>query len=323
MIDLSICILTLNHKQMLSDCLDSIYKNSLHISIEVIIVDSGSNDGTIQMLEAEFPNIKLIKNSKFPGFASSNNTAFEYVSGRYIMILNDDTKVLTDCLRKLVNYMDTNPKTGAIGPKLINSDLSHQYSSYLSFPSLKTELLTKTIQLAWLRDKFINIAKTNNDQLDQYGLRNGNLNKTRYVKHLMGACIMVRKEIIESVGNLDGQFYLSLEDQDWCKRIGDAGWDVVYLPESQVIHFGNQSVSKISNFGKIYLQSRCYFQKKHYGFVSYIALRFLILLIALNNGILFGILCLFNYRNQKQKYYRSLSWQSFKTIYWLFSIDKH
>ncbi|HUX95585.1 MAG TPA: glycosyltransferase family 2 protein [Bacteroidales bacterium] len=317
MIDLSICILTFNHKEMLCDCLDSIYKNSLQLSIEIIIVDSGSSDGTIQMLEEEFPNIKLIRNSKFPGFASSNNKAFEYTSGRYIMILNDDTKVLEDSFRKMVTYMDTNPKTGAIGPKLLNSDLSLQYSSYLSFPSLKTELLTKTIQISWLRDKFRNNAKSNRDQLDQYGMRNGDQNNPRFVKHLMGACIMVRKEILVSVGNLDDQFYLSLEDQDWCKRIGDADWDVVYLPESQVIHYGNQSVKQISNFGKIYLQSRCYFQKKHYGYFTFILLKSLIIIIALNNAVLTGIFSLFSFNPERREYYGAASWQNIKTIQWL------
>jgi Predicted glycosyltransferases len=302
---------------MLLECLDSIHDTTPKECFEIIIVDSGSTDGTIEMIKTEYPDIKLIQNQKFYGFSSGNNQAFQLATGKHIMILNDDTLVLPDTISELLEYVKGNPKVGAIGPRLLNKDLSHQYSSYLSFPTIKTDLLTNVLQIKWLRDLFNSGRSCDADKLDHYGIRNGKKDEVRQVKHLMGACILIRKEVLQTVGALDEHFYLSLEDQDWCKRIGEAGWEVIFYPASKIIHLGNQTVKNLANFGKIYFRSRSYFQKKHYGLLSLFLFKIFTVFIACNNFLISFLLYLCLFYSSRRMGYRSVMSHSVNTIYWV------
>lgn len=288
--DLSACILTQNHCMMLRDCLNSIYENTHSISLEVFVVDSGSTDGTIELLANEFPEVKLIQNERFPGFAAANNQALRRATGRYAVILNDDTLIQPGAFDKMVAFMDAHPEVGAVGPYLLNPDGSHQRSSYVGYPSLKTEFWTRAYPFSRLRARREQNLPAGTDYFNKYGTYNGDPSSVRQVKHLMGACILVRREILQTVGLLDEKIYLSFEDQDWCKRIDEAGWQVFYFPESKVIHLGSQTVQNIEEIRRFSLDSRYYFHRKHFGRLSALLLRSLIAGFAFGNLTLLGLL---------------------------------
>lgn len=263
MTDLSISIATTNHCGMVRDCLNSIYEGTRSISFEIFVIDSGSVDGTIEMLASEFPEVNVIRNERFPGFSAAHNQAIALSAGRYVMVLNDDTIVASGALAGMVAFMDAHPEAGALGPYLANRDGTHQISSYVAFPTLWSECFTRAAPLSWIWSRRRQRLETNTDYFDQYGRYNGNPVATRRVKHLMGACILLRHSVIRDVGLLDPGFFLSYEDQDWCKRIDDAGWHLVYFPESKVVHFGSETVRNVEQFGKIFLESRYRFERKH------------------------------------------------------------
>ena len=279
MIDLSISILTTNNRSLLQNCLYSIYQNTKHLFYEIYVVDSGSTDGTIEMLIKEYPDVNIIYNDYFPGFSAANNQVLKQISGRYAMILNDDTIIKDGALFNMVEFMDSNPDVGAVGPQLFNQDGSHQTSSYVGYPTIKTEIFTRVrLFNYWWKWKKSKVT-SNADYFDQFGYYNGNQTEIRSVKHLMGACILVRQEVLHKIGLLDENFFLSYEDQDWCKRIHGAGWQVIYFPEAKVIHLGNRTVSKLSNSKEYISDSQLYFYRKHFGLFPY----FLLKLIKLHN----------------------------------------
>jgi GT2 family glycosyltransferase len=314
MIDLSICILTYNHCEMLSNCINSVYADTDNLNIEIIIVDSGSYDGTIEMLHNKYPEIKIIQNNKFSGFASGNNQAFNLTTGKFIVILNDDTIVCKGGLSKMYLYLIGNHKIGAIGPCLLNNDLTIQRSAYISYSTIFTDLFIHSIQI-YIFYSFLQSKFKFNKKIDQFGFYKTNLD-TQKVKHLMGACIMIRREVLELVGGLDENYYLSFEDQDWCKRISESGWDIVFFPKSKIIHFGNQTVKSFANFDKIYFQSRYYFQKKHYGIISLFLFKFFNIIISLNNLLLATLILPFNMNNIRKTWLKSVIKNSSKTLSW-------
>lgn len=289
MTDLSVCILTQNHCKMLQDCLSSIFENTHDVSLEIIVVDNGSTDGTIEMLAAEFPTVKLIRNECFPGFAAANNQALRRSTGRYAMILNDDTLIQASAFDRMVGFMDAHPEVGAVGPCLLNPDGSHQRSSYVDYPSLKTEFWTTVYPFSRLWARRARNVPPGFDYYDYYGTYNGNPASTRQVKHLMGACILVRQEVLQSVGLLDEKIYISFGDQDWCKRIDEAGWQVFYFPESKIVHLGSQTVQNWTNLKQIHFESRYYFHRKHFGRFSGFLLKLIMAEVAFSNLIRFGV----------------------------------
>ncbi len=129
MIDLSITIVNYNTKDLLRQCIKSIYENTKSITFEIIVVDNASTDGSVDMLKKEFPDVKIIANKENLFFTRAHNQALRISNGRYLMILNSDTIILDSAFDKLVKFMDNNPQCGACGPKLLNPDTSLQRSS--------------------------------------------------------------------------------------------------------------------------------------------------------------------------------------------------
>jgi GT2 family glycosyltransferase len=283
MVDLTVSIATTNHCQMVRDCLESIYGGTKSLSLEVFVIDSGSVDGTIAMLAKDFPQVKRIRNERFPGFSAVHNQALRQATGRHVMILNDDTLVEPGALDRIVSFLDAHPEVGAVGPYLVNRDGTHQISSYVGFPSLWSEIFTRAAPISWLWDRRRQSMPANRDYINHYGTYNGKPTEVRRVKHLMGACIAVPRSVLDSVGLLDEGFFLSYEDQDWCKRIDDAGKQVIYFPESRVVHFGNVTTRNVEHFGRIFIESRLRFQQKHFGRISAAIIRPLFSGIALVN----------------------------------------
>jgi len=232
--DLSICIVSNNHRNYLEPCLRSIYENPSSIKLETYLVDNKSTDGSAEFVESNFPNVHVIKNEKKFGFAKNNNIAIKKSRGKYVLLLNPDTIVLNNAFERMVEFMDIHPDAGACGAKLLNPDGSLQYSCR-AIPSISTLLIRRTPLRIIFPDKKIS---------KKYLLLDWDHNYIREVDWVLGACLLVRREVIEQVGLLDEKYPLYVEDADWCYRIKKAGWKIYYLPDAKIIHHFSQFTYK-------------------------------------------------------------------------------
>jgi len=258
-VDLSIIIVNYNVEHHLRECLQSIYRNTKGISLEIIIVDNNSTDGSVDMVKSEFPEVKLIENCQNLGFAKGANQGLRENKGRYILLLNPDTIVLPNALDKMVEFMDENPRTGALGCKLLYPDGSLQ-PSCRSFPTLITAFFENTGL-----EKFF----PKNKLVAKYKMGYWDYNDLREVDQPMGSALMIRREVIEQVGLLDERFYMFFEEVDLCFRVKKRGWKIYFTPSVQIIHYGGQSARP--TMPKMMIQgykSKHKFFRKHYGILS-------------------------------------------------------
>jgi len=261
MVDFSIVILSWNVRDLLRQCLESMASgrplsaNHPPLTTEIIVVDNASSDGSVEMVRAEFPEVRLIANQTNRGYTGGNNDGIAAATGRYVMILNPDTRVLNDALAAMVAYADAHPDVGIVGPQLLNSDGSVQ-SSRRHFPTLMTGLFEST----WLQ------PLAPRDVLRRYYVLDQPDDAIQEVDWLFGACFLVPRKVIQQVGALDEVFFMYSEEMDWCRRIRQAGWKVVYLPEAQVIHYGGKSSDQVAAQRHIYFQtSKVRYFRKHHG----------------------------------------------------------
>ncbi|HLF27856.1 MAG TPA: glycosyltransferase family 2 protein [Anaerolineae bacterium] len=265
-IDLSIVIVNWNVRELLRRCLASIFVADLP-RMEVIVVDNASSDGSSEMLRAEFPQVMLLANAHNRGFPAGNNQAFAVARGRYVMTLNPDTELIGQALTGMLAYLDAHPQVGALGPQLLNPDGSIQ-SSRRRFPTLSTALFEST----WLQ------GLAPHGVLQRYYMEDIAPNVMQEVDWLVGACILVRREVLQTVGGFDEAFFMYSEELDWCKRIQSAGWKIVYLPEAKVIHHTGRSSEQAVAARHIHFQtSKVRYFRKHHGRWAAGVLRLLLL----------------------------------------------
>ena len=254
---LSIIIVNWNTKNYLEQCLQSIFERTKGIEYEVFVVDNASTDGSAQMVKEKFTQVKLIENKENLGFAKANNQALSQSHSKYLLLLNNDTAILPNSIQKMINFMEQHPKAGMVGPKLLNADGSFQRSCWKKFPSLLSVFISRFYLYKF--PKFFPFAKSVEISPEE-------TSKPMKVAHLLGACILVREEAIRSVGYLDEQFYMYLEETDWAYRMNKKGWDIFYLPSAEVIHYGQKSTKKnLLRMNKEGVKSYCKFFKKNYN----------------------------------------------------------
>jgi GT2 family glycosyltransferase len=189
------------------------------------------------------------------GFPAGNNQGFAAARGRYVMTLNPDTEIVGDALAAMTAYLDAHPDAGALGPQLLNSDGSVQ-SSRRRFPTLVTALFEST----WLQ------GITPRGVLARYYMDDRPADVAQEVDWVTGACILVRREVLKSIGGFDEAFFMYSEELDWCRRIKSAGWKIVYLPAAKVIHHVGQSSEQAVAARHIHFQtSKVRYFKKHHG----------------------------------------------------------
>jgi N-acetylglucosaminyl-diphospho-decaprenol L-rhamnosyltransferase len=257
---LSIVIVNWNVRDLLRRCLHSIMYNfqlpTSNFQIEVIVVDSASSDGSVAMIEEEFPQVRLIANSENVGFTVGNNQGIAVSQGRYILLLNPDTEVVGGALATMVEYMDGHPQVGVLGPQLLNPDGSIQ-SSRRRFPTMSTAFFESTILQQWF---------PHNRVIRHYYIADRPDDEVQEVDWVTGACLLARRETIEQVDLLDEGFFMYSEELDWCRRIKAQGWKVIYLPTARVIHYGAQSSEQVKSFQYIQFQrSKIRYFRKHHG----------------------------------------------------------
>jgi hypothetical protein len=267
-IDVSIIVVSWNVQALLRRCLASIFAAD-RPRLEVIVVDNASSDGSAAMVRAEFPAVRVIANATNVGFPAGNNQGFDAARGRYVMALNPDTEIVGDALARMIDYIDAHPAAGALGPQLLNPDGSIQ-SSRRRFPTFATALFEST----WLQG----IAPRG--ILRRYFMEDVPVDAPHPVDWVTGACILVRREVLETVGGFDAGFFMYSEELDWCRRIRSAGWSIVYLPEARVVHHVGKSSEQAVAARHVHFQtSKVRYFRKHHGRFAAVTLRLILLMM--------------------------------------------
>lgn len=229
-IAVSVCIVNWNCKDILRDCLHSLLRQPQGVRLETIVVDNASTDGAAEMVEREFPEVLLVRNRDNHGFARANNQAARLARGRYLFFLNNDTRVSPLALRQLVDYADSHPEAGIIGPRLCNGEGKLQYS-YRRRPTVAT-LLHRTTFFRWT-GLFRRIYHHSRRQEAQ-------CNEPRNVDVLMGAAMLLPRDVFFDCGAWDEGYTFGGEDMDLCTRVSRRH-AVVYLPIVEITHLGRMS----------------------------------------------------------------------------------
>ncbi|MDP8262304.1 MAG: glycosyltransferase [Candidatus Ancaeobacter aquaticus] len=247
--DLSIIIINWNTAYLLMECLDSVYKSIGDFQYEVIVVDNGSCDGSVEAIGYNFPQTRIIQNQSNVGFAKANNMALKTVTGRYALLLNSDTCVYPDTVKRFVEYMDNENDVAACCGQLYDRDGTKQ-NSYSVFPSLITELLNKSLLKLLMPWWYPSKWKVYNVPAD--------------IDAVIGACMMVRMADINEIGMFDEDYFFFFEETDWCKRAHDHLKKIVFIPHARIMHAQGQSVSKDYVSSSIeYYRSRYIYFRKH------------------------------------------------------------
>jgi hypothetical protein len=272
-ISLSIVIVNWNVRDLLRHCLTSILSlgpandPTSPLPFEIIVVDNASTDGSLEMLHADFSQITLIANRENRGFPAANNQGIAAAHGRYVLLLNPDTRVLEGALTKLVDFIEAHPDVGLVGPQLLHPDGRVQ-SSRRRFPTLATLFLESTWLEPWTPDAL----------LDHYYFRDQPDDVVLDVDWVTGAAMLVRHETIQQVGGMDESFFMYSEELDWCRRIKAAGWRVVYQPAAQIVHHVGKSSEQAVPARHINFQrSKIRYALKYHGPIAGKALRLYLL----------------------------------------------
>jgi GT2 family glycosyltransferase len=265
--DVSIIVVNWNTKDLLRDCLTSVYECAGAVDFEIIVVDNASTDGSAEMLKNEFKDVILIENIENRGFAAANNQGMAVAKGRYVLLLNSDTVVLDSCIAKTVCFADANPQAAVIGCRVLNPDHTLQPTCFM-FPSLLNMLLSST----YLYKLFPKNRFFGREHMTWW-----DTSDVREVDYVRGCFMLVRREGIEQVGMMDERFFMYSEETDWCYRFKKGGWKVVFTPKADIIHLLGASTKKrraemtLQVWGSLLL-----FFKKHRSVPAYATMCFLI-----------------------------------------------
>jgi GT2 family glycosyltransferase len=226
-------------------------------------VDNGSTDGSTSLVRDGFPSVTIVANNENRGFAAANNQGIVISGGRYVMLLNPDTEVLDGALETMVAYADQHPQVGVVGPQLLSADGAVQPSRY-RFPTVATAIFEST----WLQ------PYAPRRVLSRYYVRDQREDTIHDVDWVRGAALVIRREVVDKVGLLDEAYFMYSEELDWCRRIRDAGWRVVYLPTAQVVHHEGKSSAQAVPARHVHFHtSKLRYYGKYHGRATACALR--------------------------------------------------
>ncbi len=254
--DLSVIIVSYNTRELLRQTIQSVIDTTHRISYEIIVSDNDSSDGSPLMVESEFKDVRLIRTGANLGFSKANNLAIKEARGRYILILNSDTVVKGNCLDECVGYMDADNRIGALGCKIIlpNGELDHACKR--GFPTPEASLY----YMLGLHKAF-----PSNDKFGAYCASHLGEDDSGEVDALMGAFMMMPRAVIDKVGGLDEEFFMYGEDLDWCYRIKEAGYKIMYYPKEHIVHYkGSSSKKKRTKTIYEFHRAMILFYNKHY-----------------------------------------------------------
>jgi GT2 family glycosyltransferase len=262
--DISVVIVSFNTRDILRECLTTLLRESGGIASEIFVVDNVSRDGSADMVEREFPQVRLIRSDVNLGFAAANNKAFPLAAGRYVVLLNSDAFPRPLALRRSIDYMDADQTIGLGGARLVGRDGSWQPSARM-FPSFLNDFLV----LSGLSSKFPGsrfFGRGDRTWADQ--------NLPADVDWVPGAYSIIRREALTQAGGFDEDFFLYYEEVDLCRRIRNAGFRICYWPDVAVVHLGGESSKTIetlqmskagSQLALWRMRSEFLYYRKHHG----------------------------------------------------------
>ncbi len=260
--DVSVVIVSWNVSGLLMRSIESLLAHARGLALEVFVVDNASTDGTVARVSQAFPDVRVIANAENVGFARANNQAIRQARGRYVLLVNPDTEWLDDSLSRLVAFLDRHPEVGVAGPKLLNADgqtiqfegarrLPRPFDTFCEYVRLPALLPGRSWACRHLMPEW--------DHQD-----------SRQVDCLSGACLLIRREVLDEVGLLDEGFPFNIEDIDWCHSVRRSRWQLYYMAEARLLHVGRQSI--LQNRGASTLNAMRgvyrYYRKQHGGAVT-------------------------------------------------------
>lgn len=256
--DISVILVSYNTKDMTRDCLNSVYKFTKDIEFEVYVVDNNSHDGSVEMIEQEFPQVKLIKNPDNKGFGAANNIAIRESSAKYIFCLNTDTLLLDNSIKKFYDFMekDENKNIGACGCQLLDKNMQKQHS-YGKFPRLSRIIFTMFGLALVFPKTYKRVFFQTKDENDS----------TPYeVEYITGADLFMRKSVLDKVGLYDERFFMYFEESELQYRMAKRGYKSVIIPTIHIVHYcgmpaKNPPIGKI----KIFRESELKYYEKRDG----------------------------------------------------------
>lgn len=246
--DLSIVIVNWNTREMLRECLDSLFNNIKGLDYEVIVVDNGSTDGSTQMVVEQFPDVRVIENRENVGFARANNQGISLSSGKYILLLNSDAFIQDDSIQKMLAVLEANPRVAIAGAKLVYPDGSPQVS-HGPLPTLTIECL----RLFGL-DKILEIGQSA-DHFEEF-IETGTVE---------GACFLTRRQALDQIGVMDEGYFFFSEEVDLCYRAHLHGWKVVFVPGTRVVHVRGGSTGVVPRRVLMLYRGKLQYFEKHFG----------------------------------------------------------
>ncbi len=272
--EISVIIVNWNVRELLDKCLASIFAaqaaNSGDVegpTLEIIVVDCDSQDGSAAMVQARYPTVKLLPQTQNIGFTRGNNLGMAAATADTFLLLNPDTEVYPDTLKTMYNYMRRQPALGILGPHTLNTDGSHQ-STRRRFPTLLTGLFEST----WLDT----LAPAS--VIDSYFMRDTHDDAIMEVDWAQGSALMLRSAVRQDIGGFDEGYVMYSEELDFCKRAKDAGWKVMYHGGTKIKHHGGKSSEQVAAFKQIQFHtSKLRYFRKHHGEPHYALLRLMLL----------------------------------------------
>ncbi|MBW2067165.1 MAG: glycosyltransferase family 2 protein, partial [Deltaproteobacteria bacterium] len=246
-LDISFVIVNWNTKELLLECVASIFQTVEDLAFEVWVVDNASTDGSVQAVKDLYPEVNVIENAENLGFAAANNIAFKRVKGRYILLLNTDTKLKESAAGHLYEFMESNPVAGLACGQLLNPDGSKQ-NSIANFPSLLSLLSNETLLRVLMPGKFPSKRKRYENPIE--------------VDSCIGACLIVRKKALDQVGPFDERYFFFFEETDLAYRMKRAGWKIYFVPCAEIYHAQGKTVGQgLDSRMRFYTSRYAYFRK--------------------------------------------------------------
>lgn len=256
--DVSIVIVNWNSREFLSKCLKSLFDRPVGVTMEVIVIDNASYDGSDALVRRDYPAVAYLQGTANLGFARANNLAAERATGRNLLFLNPDTEVVGPAIERMVRFLDATPDAGAVGCRLLNTDGSLQTSCVQAFPTVLNQMLDSELlrRLSPRSSLWGTRAFTEPPEVPTQ------------VEALSGACILVRRDAFFRVGRFTENYFMYAEDVDLCFKLHRSGLRNCYLGDAEVIHHGGQSsgVAPVSQFGNVLMrESIATYMRIHHG----------------------------------------------------------
>ena len=311
---MSIVIVSFNSRDVLLPCLESIYASSPRLSFEVILVDNGSKDGSLQEVRLRFPSVTVIESGYNSGYTGGNNIGYRQAIGRNVLFLNPDTLINDGALDGLVSRADSDPRCGAIGPKIQRQDGSLQLSCYRS-PTV-INVLCSVLFLDYIPCwESLSGIKTHY-RAEEYM-------KEMEVDAVSGCCLLVPKVVLDKIGGFDEEYWMYGEENDLCERIRKSGYRILYTPLVSIVHLGGLANKALTLWWRIHIvHNRMLFFAKHRGKASLGAFKAILLFDTIRRTLTDTVRMMLTLTGDCSRRYRLKVAQSLGLLCWQLGLIK-